>query len=70
MDYVQLNERLGPLVFAGICALVAGSFNPTFLQAKDVKGVPKGHPSYVKMAVFTTLMGLLGVALFKIPACL
>lgn len=70
MDYVQLNERLGPMVFAGICSLVAGAYNPTFLQAKNSRGFPTGYPSYVKMTAFTVIMGILGVALFKIPACL
>jgi hypothetical protein len=66
---MQLNERLGPVVFAGACALIAGHLNPTFLQARTHSHKPTGYPNYAKMALFTVVMGLVGIALFKIPKC-
>lgn len=53
-----MYDQYLPILIAALTILILGCWNPEALQAhKD--GVPTGHPSYMMLALFALLSGLL-----------
>ncbi|HMP31579.1 MAG TPA: hypothetical protein PKD85_18395 [Saprospiraceae bacterium] len=55
-----------PILISALTVLIIGCWNPEALQSRK-NGMPSGHPSYMMLALFALLAGLLSCYLMHGP---